>query len=472
MNGRYQNQNFYKNNNSNDIMYKTFYNSNPYKYALNNKTTKPKISFTIKFTTGQSFPVKGNSDQTFQSLLDDTLKKNNLEYIRNKIGMAIFEARKIELKKTLSQNQIKEGSVILIIIKNSENTPNPMTKSLSDSVSTTASFSDIMLNLNDLNEISELVLLQIYNKYVNRIRNSQKIYQARNSKINLCNGNNECTHIHTYKHNHGLVLLFSNRDWICDICRTKYSRKVSTYYCSICDFDICDKCIGINKKFFLTDYYHEQTELKNYKFPCHEHQLIYCRTSRYKNGNTTWICDVCFNNYENKIWSFYCTNCDYDICLSCSKKFLPKSEYINNMTIKIDDHCHSLVNLVSNRNWICNLCRESYPHFIPTFYCTKCDFDVCRNCMKSLSDENKYPLLFKGKRENYNIKIINNNKYHYHPLIYCITSRNSERSTNWICNRCSKHYNNGEWSFYCSLCDYDLCFDCYKKLSYFNNNYY
>ena len=48
MNGRYQNQNFYKNNNSNDIMYKTFYNSNPYKYALNNKTTKPKISFTIK----------------------------------------------------------------------------------------------------------------------------------------------------------------------------------------------------------------------------------------------------------------------------------------------------------------------------------------------------------------------------------------------------------------------------------------
>ena len=142
------------------------------------------------------------------------------------------------------------------------------------------------------------------------------------------------------------------------------------------------------------------------------------------------------------------------------------------MTIKIDDHCHSLVNLVSNRNWICNLCRESYPHFIPTFYCTKCDFDVCRNCMKSLSDENKYPLLFKGKRENYNIKIINNNKYHYHPLIYCITSRNSERSTNWICNRCSKHYNNGEWSFYCSLCDYDLCFDCYKKLSYFNNNYY
>ena len=105
MNGRYQYPNFYKNNNSNDIMNKTFYNSKPHRYILNNKTTKSKISFTIKFTTGQSFSIAGYADQTFQSILDETIKKNNLEYIRNKIGMVIFEARKIELKKTLSRRK-------------------------------------------------------------------------------------------------------------------------------------------------------------------------------------------------------------------------------------------------------------------------------------------------------------------------------------------------------------------------------
>ena len=176
----------------------------------------------------------------------------------------------------------------------------------------------------------------------------------------------------------------------------------------IFDFDVCHKCINLPQKYALIDFYHAQTELKNYSFPFHKHKLIYCRTSRSKNKGITWICDLCFNNYENKIWLFYCTNCDYDVCLSCLKKYIPKNEFINNIAIKIDDHCHNLIYRVTNRNWICNFCKNSYPNFVPTYYCTKCDFDVCKNFMKNISDENKYPLLFKGKRENYNIKTINN----------------------------------------------------------------
>lgn len=433
---------------------------NPRSLIFKNKTQIKEINFSMRFTTGQSFKVKGNPSDTFKYILDKLIRENNLENFRSKIGLAIFEARKIEPNKTLSENQIKEGCIILIIIKNTDNNQNVTDKTLSDSVSTTASISDLL----DFNDINEMILLSIYNKYINRLRNSQRIHLARSSKIKPCEGDGECTHVHTKKHEHGLVLLFSNRDWICDNCHSEFSKKEPTYYCSLCDFDICNECIGINKKYSLIDYYHQQTKLKNYKFPCHEHNLIYCRTSRSKNRNTTWICDLCYNNYENKIWSFYCTNCDYDICLSCSKQFISKDEFINKMSIKIDDHIHRLIYLVSNRNWICNLCRESYPNFIATYYCTKCDFDVCRHCMKELSDEVKYPLISKGKKENDSIKIIKNLKYHQHPLVYCITSRCSEAKTNWICDKCLKHYNNGEWSFYCSLCDFDLCFECYKSL--------
>ena len=454
--------------NNNNIMSSTFYNSKPKNFFFKEK----EIKFSIRFTTGQSLNVSGYPNQIFQTILDKALKDNNLENFKNKIGIAIFEARKIILNQTLSQNQIKEGSVILLVIKHEEKKSIDTKKSLSDSISTKASISDIIPDLNDFDDLNELILLALYNKYINRLRNSQQIYLARNSKINLCDGNHECTHIHTYKHNHGLVLLFSNRDWICDICHSNYSKQDSTYYCSICDFDICHKCIGISKKYTLNQTCYQQTKLKTFNFPCHEHKLIYCRTSRTNNSETTWICDLCFRNYENKIWSFYCTNCDYDICLSCAKKYIPREEFIENIGIKVDAHNHNLVYMITNRNWICNLCKESYPNFIPTYYCTKCDFDVCRTCMNKLSDEFKFPLFFKGKKENSFIKTIDDTKFHYHPLIYCITSRGSERKTNWICDKCLGHYDNSEWSFYCSICDYDLCFNCYKNSNLKKNKFY
>ena len=450
MNNRFRHQNFRVHNIRNNayrpfnmtnypsnIMNRTFCYENPHNYFSKEK----EIKFSIRFTTGQCFNnITGYPNQTFQSILDTILKNNNLEYFKSKIGIAIFEAQKIELNKTLSENKIKEGSIILVVIKNEEKNTIDTPSSLGDSISTSASISDIIPDLNDLNDINEMLLLALYNKYINRLKNSQTIISARNSKINLCDGNHECTHVHTYKHIHGLVLLFSNRDWFCDICNSHYSKQVSTYYCSICDFDICHKCMGLTKKYFLNQTCYQQTKLKTFIFPCHQHKLIYCRTSRDKNCDTTWICDLCYRNYENKIWSFYCTNCDYDICLSCAKKFIPKSEFIYNIGIKIDAHCHNLVYMITNRNWICNLCRTSYPYIIPTYYCTKCDFDVCSTCMNNLSDEIKYPLLNRGKRENNSIKTINDMKYHYHPLIYCITSRGSEGKTNLICNKCSKHY--------------------------------
>ena len=179
--------------NNNNIMSSTFYNSKPKNFFFKEK----EIKFSIRFTTGQSLNVSGYPNQIFQTILDKALKDNNLENFKNKIGIAIFEARKIILNQTLSQNQIKEGSVILLVIKHEEKKSNDTKKSLSDSVSTKASISDIIPDLNDFDDLNELILLALYNKYINRLRNSQQIYLARNSKINLCDGNHECTHVHT-----------------------------------------------------------------------------------------------------------------------------------------------------------------------------------------------------------------------------------------------------------------------------------
>ena len=119
--------------------------------------------------------------------------------------------------------------------------------------------------------------------------------------------------------------------------------------------------------------------------------------------------------------------------------------------------------MITNRNWICNICKEDYENDVPTFYCSICDYDVCKSCMRTRSDEPKYPLDNDGDRESHKIKIINN-YCHKHPLIYSITSRNAKKETTWTCNECKTSYENNEWSFYCSSCDYDLCYDCYCNL--------
>ena len=116
--------------------------------------------------------------------------------------------------------------------------------------------------------------------------------------------------------------------------------------------------------------------------------------------------------------------------------------------------------MITNKCWICNLCQKNFDESDSTFYCTKCDYNVCEKCLRKISDEPKYPLDEEGNRKNDTIETINF-EGHKHPLIYCITSRTANKKTNWFCNECYKSFGNNEWSFYCSLCDYDLCYNCY-----------
>ena len=438
--------NYNNQDNQNSIISRTFYNSNLIIY-------NPKIEFTIGLTTGQSNKFVGNPDENLKLVINKFLKQENLSYYENKVKAVLFNGSVLNLNKTLSENNIEKGSNILVVIQNEENKIVQSKKlkiSLKDIILAKMILSDVLTDLGEFNEL----LLTSLQKSISK----QNLLPSEMIKKN-CDGLSDCTHIHTYKHYHGLVLLFSNRNWKCKICKRNYLSNEPTYYCSICDFDVCNKCIGINKKYSLEEYYHEQTQLKSYIFPTHEHKMIYCRTSRAKDRETTWRCNLCFRPYQNKIWSFYCTNCDYDICLLCSKKYIPSYEFINNYNIKIDDHNHSLVYMLTNRDWICDLCMKSYPSFVPTFYCTKCDYDVCKKCMNKLSDEKKLPLFLAGERDNFTIKFINDDS-HEHTLMYCITSRGSNKITKWVCRKCFKIYKN-RWSFYCSICNYDLCYKCY-----------
>ena len=48
------------------------------------------------------------------------------------------------------------------------------------------------------------------------------------------------------------------------------------------------------------------------------HKLFYCRSSRSVIGYSKWMCNNCNKTFKNDIWSFYCTQCDFDLCSVCA----------------------------------------------------------------------------------------------------------------------------------------------------------
>ena len=114
--------------------------------------------------------------------------------------------------------------------------------------------------------------------------------------------------------------------------------------------------------------------------------------------------------------------------------------------------------MITNRNWKCKLCRKDFEKNTVSYYCTYCDYDVCSECMSKLSDEKKYPFITYGKRKSRTLKSISDSR-HNHSLIYCNISGGSSIRNTWLCDNCQKEYHN-EWFFYCSICDYNLCYKC------------
>ena len=90
---------------------------------------------------------------------------------------------------------------------------------------------------------------------------------------------------------------------------------------------------------------------------------------------------------------------------------------------------------------------------------------MCHGCRKLRNYERRKAIKkdITPENEKYRNKYLETN-LHKHRLIYCITSRLYLFETGWSCDNCKKEGKN--WNFYCTVCDFDLCYDCCMK----NNN--
>ena len=233
----------------------------------------------------------------------------------------------------------------------------------------------------------------------------------------------------------------------CMICTQKID-DVPCYEC-ICNIVLCLDC---GDKVF-----HGK---KNYYLHNHTLKITY--------KNNYWKCNICnFEYWPLKKISFYCQQCNYNVCDICffkekknnstsmilnnnlknkneQTKLLITKDYVENKNeeVKSSDlynssiHNHSL----QYNKELCTQCRLCNKFIInkPGYECYHCEIILCLNCADKV---------YKRK---------NNNYFHNHNLML---KNNLRVNRKWNCKICNDNYSN--ISFHCEKCKFDVCHKCY-----------
>ena len=138
----------------------------------------------------------------------------------------------------------------------------------------------------------------------------------------------------------------------------------------------------------------------------HNHPFVYCYTPERSNHGDSWKCNKCGYNYIYNVPSFYCIYCDFDLCEKCFLQYqisdITLFNYSNNNSLtqlmnplmqkfnwQILFPCHNhFLTLIKKVNlnfyWICKICNNNYPNSECFYYCSLCDFYLCKNCANNL----------------------------------------------------------------------------------------
>ena len=152
-----------------------------------------------------------------------------------------------------------------------------------------------------------------------------------------------------------------------------------------------------------------------------------------------------------------------------------------NSPIFIDAHIHPLILCLTKARancgttWKCNKCSGVFSYDIPSFYCSFCDFDLCKKCLENYNVGNVF--VYNYSNNNMYLNSMNNppNLFQWQVNLPCHNHaltliQKENKNFSWSCKLCNNSYSNNESFFYCSLCDYILCQYCANKYPNTMNN--
>jgi hypothetical protein len=169
------------------------------------------------------------------------------------------------------------------------------------------------------------------------------------------------------EHEHPLLLCNcqrnNNDNWVCNKCSSNYTSCTPSFYCTYCDYNLCQKCLGelklnqikrSNENIIIFNNFNmlENNNCFTWqkKAPSHIHSLSLIR----RVNNKSWTCDNCNQTYKNETkLLLYCSLCDYNLCSKC---------YMNKNTNYDYKYQKFLKKIISKRKRILHAEDFEYPY--------------------------------------------------------------------------------------------------------------
>ena len=274
------------------------------------------IILKIFLSTGLDFSIKCKIEEKLSDVIDRFKKTNNIEYDLN---FALSGGKEIDIDKTILElNFIDNQAILFIVQQNIDEDIKEVKKKYE-------------LKEDEIKQIKKWIIEYKYNHILNidnngKLENIEDKKLEDSKKLEYIRKQEKRCFIIIKEHPHKLIYCISLLNWDCSLCKEKFKKEDAKYYCSLCDFNMCDKCHSktncTKKKAFPegiikpsnSNINNQFLDTKHHKL----HKLFYCRTSRSVIGYSKWMCNNCNKTFKNDIWSFYCTQCDFDLCSVCA----------------------------------------------------------------------------------------------------------------------------------------------------------
>ena len=132
-------------------------------------------------------------------------------------------------------------------------------------------------------------------------------------------------------HDHPLYSCFtpnranSSQCWTCNYCGYNYNFTVPSFYCTSCNYDLCQKCLIQFPLYKIHMYDYSKNEFLNFNITqgnnnlnVHNHRLALIKIENYNLNNKYYIhCRICRGNIANTDQFYYCSLCNFYVCQSC-----------------------------------------------------------------------------------------------------------------------------------------------------------
>ena len=126
-------------------------------------------------------------------------------------------------------------------------------------------------------------------------------------------------------HDHPLYSCFtpnranSSQCWTCNYCGYNYNFTVPSFYCTSCNYDLCQKCLIQFPLYKIHMYDYSKNEFLNFNITqgnnnlnVHNHRLALIKIENYNLNSKYYIhCRICRGNIANTDQFYYCSLCNF-----------------------------------------------------------------------------------------------------------------------------------------------------------------